>query len=101
GHDLSGATGVSFGSKPAATFPIVSDGEITAVSPPGAVGTVHVRVATPGGQSAGTAADQFTYTACVVPKLKGKRLKAARRALRKADCRLGKVSPTGQRTGKV
>ena len=55
------------------------------------------------------AADKFTFTAnstvnavCVVPKLKSKKLKRARKALKRADCRLGKVKPKGQqRTGKV
>lgn len=38
---------------------------------------------------------------CVVPKLKGKKLKAAKKALKAADCRLGRVRPKGQKTGKV
>ena len=45
------------------------------------------------------AADSFTYTACVVPKVKGKRLRAGKRKLRRADCKLGKVK--GPRSGKV
>jgi hypothetical protein len=40
-------------------------------------------------------------TQCVVPKLKGKTLKAAKKALKAADCRLGTVRPKGQKTGKV
>ncbi|HEY3550369.1 MAG TPA: PASTA domain-containing protein [Gaiellaceae bacterium] len=42
--------------------------------------------------------------ACIVPKLKGKTLKAAKRALRKAHCRAGKVShkySRHERKGKV
>jgi hypothetical protein len=38
---------------------------------------------------------------CVVPKLKGKKLKATKRALRNADCRLGKVLPKGHQAGRV
>jgi hypothetical protein len=38
---------------------------------------------------------------CVVPNLKGKTLKAAKRALKKASCTLGKVTPKGQTTGTV
>jgi beta-lactam-binding protein with PASTA domain len=51
-----------------------------------------------------TQADQFTYTACTVPKLKGKKLKAAKKALAKADCKLGKVKKlkgATTKTGKV
>jgi beta-lactam-binding protein with PASTA domain len=38
---------------------------------------------------------------CVVPNLKGKTLKKAEKALKAADCKLGKVKPKGQKTGKV
>jgi hypothetical protein len=76
--------------------------QITAVSPPGAApGVVAVQVTTSGGKSATVAADAFTYTACVVPRLKGKSLKNARKALRRADCQLGKVKPKGHTTGHV
>jgi hypothetical protein len=40
---------------------IISDTQLTAVSPPG-VGTVDITVTTPGGTSASSTADQFTYT---------------------------------------
>jgi beta-lactam-binding protein with PASTA domain len=49
-----------------------------------------------------TSASRFTFDkVCIVPKLKGKKLKGAKKALQKADCRLGKVRPKGQTTGKV
>lgn len=38
---------------------------------------------------------------CVVPNLKGKTLKAAKKALKAASCRLGKVRPKGHTGGKV
>lgn len=38
---------------------------------------------------------------CVVPRLKGKTLKAAKKALKASSCTLGKVSPHGQTTGTV
>lgn len=38
---------------------------------------------------------------CVVPKLKGKTLRAARTALKHASCALGKVRPKGQTKGRV
>lgn len=39
-----------------------------------------------------TGADaSFKTPACIVPKLKGKKVKAARKALRKANCKVGKV----------
>jgi len=51
-----------------------------------------------------TSPQQFTYTACVVPKLNGKKLKAAKKALAKAECKLGKVKKlkgATTKTGKV
>jgi hypothetical protein len=93
GSDFSGATAVSFGGVPAALFPVQSDSSLTAVVPkttkPGAVA---VTVTTLGGTSA---AVPFTYTACVVPKVKGKTLKAAKKALRKANCKPGSVRGKG------
>jgi hypothetical protein len=101
GHDLSGATDVRFGGA-AAGFTAVSDSLIDAVSPPGGAGAVDITVTTPGGTSAAVAADRFTYaappaaTACVVPRLKGRKLEAARRALKRAGCKLGKVKGRGR-----
>ncbi len=63
GTGLTGATAVAFGSTPAASFKVVSDTEITAVSPAGISGPVDVEVTTPSGTSAAVAADQFSYRA--------------------------------------
>src|SRR5487761_922230 len=62
GTNLSGATAVKFGTTTATVSadPVTS---ITATSPSGSAGTVNVRVTTPGGTSAITTADQFTYVA--------------------------------------
>jgi hypothetical protein len=62
GSGFTGATGVRFGAKAAKSFTVVSDTEITAVSPTHAAGTVGVRVTTPGGVSPAVPADQYTYT---------------------------------------
>jgi hypothetical protein len=60
GTGLAGATSVSFGG---AAAKIITDSatQITVTSPPGNNGTVDITVTTPGGTSAITAADQFTY----------------------------------------
>ena len=51
---------------------------------------------------AGLAAPAATTKRCVVPRLKGKTVKAARKALRKANCKLGKVTRRGRgRPGRV
>jgi hypothetical protein len=92
GHDFTGASSVKFGALPAAAFTVESERNISAVAPPTVTpGNVDITVTTPAGASPAVAADRFTYVACVVPKLKGKTLKAAKKKLNRAMCKLGKV----------
>ncbi|MEV6984616.1 IPT/TIG domain-containing protein [Sphaerisporangium sp. NPDC051017] len=61
GADLTGATAVVFGDT-AASFTVDSDTQITATSPATtAAGAVDVKVTTPGGTTATTNDDKFTY----------------------------------------
>jgi mannan endo-1,4-beta-mannosidase len=60
GADLTGAQAVYFGSNPSSDFTVTSPTSITAVAPVGA-GTVDVRVQMPGGTTAASSADHFTY----------------------------------------
>lgn len=66
GSGFTGALSVAFGVVPALSFSVDSDTQITATSPPG-VGTQDVRVLTPGGLSAASGADQFTYETPSLP----------------------------------
>ena len=69
GTSFTGATTVDFGAgNPATTFAINNDTTVTAIAPSG-TGTVDVTVTTPGGTSATSAADQFTYTTGTSPYL--------------------------------
>ena len=63
GTNFTGATAVVFGSTSATGFTVNSATQITATAPAGSAGTVDVTVTTPGGTSATSAADQFTYVA--------------------------------------
>ena len=60
GANFTGATVVRFGSN-AATFTVNSATQIAANSPAGSAGTVDVTVTTPGGTSATSASDKFSY----------------------------------------
>jgi hypothetical protein len=65
GTGLTGATAVSFGLSAGTQVTVVSDTEVTAVSPGGSAGAVGVTVTTPGGTSSLTPPDSdqdFTYT---------------------------------------
>jgi hypothetical protein len=100
GESLTGTSEVKFGTLPAATYTVDSDTEITAVSPKSkTAGFVDVTVKSAAGTSPVVRADRFNYEACVVPKLKGQKLSAAKKALKRADCKLGKVK--GPEKGKV
>jgi len=63
GASFEGATSVAFGTKSATHFTVTSPSSITAVAPPGALGTVNVTVTTAAGTSAPGSADLFTYVA--------------------------------------
>ncbi len=64
GANLTGATAVHFGSVAATTFKVAPDGtSMTATTPAGPSGPVHVTVTTPQGTSAQGPADLFTYQA--------------------------------------
>jgi IPT/TIG domain len=61
GSGFTGATEVDFGGEKAPRMTVDSDSEITATSPSGPSGPVHVTVVTPKGTSATSPADQFRY----------------------------------------
>jgi outer membrane protein assembly factor BamB len=61
GSGLSGATGIRFGSTAGKNLKVLSDNVVTAVSPPGAVGTVVITVQTPSGRTTFNPDASFTY----------------------------------------
>ncbi len=62
GTNFTGATQVKFGANPGTGLVVESSIKIKITAPAG-TGTVDVRVVTPGGESANTAADNYTYVA--------------------------------------
>ncbi len=102
GTDFANVKSVSFGSTPAQSYGVGSAGQITAIAPAAAgPGPVNVSVTTIAGTTATSAASQFTYTACVVPKVQGKSLKASRKTLLAAGCALGSVKGHKSKSAKV
>ncbi|UPK45953.1 S-layer homology domain-containing protein [Paenibacillus pabuli] len=61
GTNLTDATAVMFGATEAMSYTVNSATQITAIAPEGSAGTVDVTVTTPGGTSAISAANQFTW----------------------------------------
>ena len=61
GTDLALANAVWFGGTRAANLHVISSSELTVSAPANDAGRVHVRVRTPGGTSAKTSADRYTY----------------------------------------
>jgi PASTA domain/IPT/TIG domain len=100
GANFAEVKGVSFGSVPASSFAVDSEGQITAVAPPSAtLAKVNILVTTIAGTA--TSAAQFSYEGCTVPKLKGKKLKGSKKRVRKAGCKVGKVKKRGDATAKT
>lgn len=98
GTNFASVTGVSFGSVPVA-FTVNSEGQITTTAPPSAtLSAVPVTVTTAAGSA--TSAQTFAYKGCTVPQLKGKKLKAAKKKISKADCKLSKVKKLHGATAK-
>ena len=84
GTDIGSATSVEFGGIPVAFTP-QSESQIRATAPGGRLGPTSVTVTTVAGTSAPSS---FTTIACVVPKLKGKTVKQARKRLKRTWCSL-------------
>jgi hypothetical protein len=110
GTDFEGATAVKFGSIPAPSFTVNSEGQIVAVAPPAAAGAVNLSVSTIAGTA--TSTQPFTYSSpappptpsssdCVVPNLHGRKLRAAKKRIRKADCKLGTIKEVDGVTAKT
>jgi len=102
GTNFTAASAVKFDSTTATGFTVESDTKITAIAPPSTtVGRVDVTVTTLAGTSTTAKGDQFTYEGCVVPKLRGKKLKSAKKALRRADCKVGTIKHRKGKRGRV
>jgi len=98
GSNFAEVKGVSFGAAAAAGFSVASEGQITATAPASkSIIAVPITVTTAAGTA--TSTQTFTYEGCKVPKLKGKKLKASKKKLKKADCRTGKVKKRKGATG--
>ncbi|HEY8588745.1 MAG TPA: IPT/TIG domain-containing protein, partial [Naasia sp.] len=115
GENLGDVSAVLFGDVPAPWFVVESHDRLRAAAPAHAAGPVHLGVVTPEGVSEPTAASVVTFVAplapivpippvglppsddtesesrCVVPDLEDRTARRARRALRRAGCRLGDV----------
>jgi IPT/TIG domain-containing protein/PASTA domain-containing protein len=105
GKNFANASALKFGLTPAAGFTVDSDEEITATVPKGTrPGKVDVTVTTLAGENANTRFDDYVYRACVVPALRNKTLKKAKKLLRRRGCKLGhvkKVNAPAKKVGKV
>jgi hypothetical protein len=100
GANFASVTGVAFGSVPAAGFTVDSEGQITAESPVSkSLAPVPLIVTTAAGMT--TSVQTFAYLGCKVPSVAGRKLKAAKKKIRKAHCVLRKVKTRGDATAKT
>ncbi len=102
GTNLGGASAVKFGDLAATSFKAESETQITAIAPATRkVGPVEVTATTLAGTSPEVNDDRFFYEGCVVPKLKGKKVRAAKKAIGRGNCKLGKITRRHGKPGKV
>jgi hypothetical protein len=81
---------VSFGARPAASFAVKSPNLIQAVAPKMPRGVnVRIHVTSPGGTA--TANRDFTFIGCHVPRVRGAKVRRARRTIVEAGCKVGQV----------
>ena len=107
GTNFTGATAVDFGTGQAGTnVTVVSSSEITVNAPAESAATVDVTVTTPGGTSATSSADHFTYTAVptvtvVSPTLRSRRWRHQRHRSRVPTWRTRTAVKFGTTAGTV
>lgn len=108
GTELEGASAVKFGTTSATAFTVNSETQITAFAPAG-TGNVPVSITTPAGTATGPQAFSYVSAApapvavpptCKVPKLSGRTLKSAKKRIRAAECRVGKLTKRHGATAK-
>ena len=103
GTDFTRVSGVSFGSLPASRYTVHSENQIVATAPP-AIGKENAPITITTIAGSATFPQPFSYRGCLVPKLKGVKLKGAKKRLRDAECLPGKVrraQGVGANTGRV
>jgi hypothetical protein len=90
GHNFEEVSAVTFGGVPAASFTVNSESQITAIAPRGStLAEIPAAITTPAGTA--TTPSRLAYSGCVVPKLAGKKLAAAKGLIKAAGCAPGKV----------
>ena len=100
GTNFTEVKGVSFGAVPAQSYTVNSESVITAVAPAStSLTTASITVTTVAGTA--TSAQGFAYRGCKVPSLLGAKLKGAKKRVRKAGCKVGKVHKQNGVTAKT
>lgn len=91
GNHFEAVLAVMFGGVAAPRFTVSDEHHLTAIAPPGrTLGEINAEVITAAGTA--TAPSRFSYSGCLVPKLAGKPLAAAKKQLANGGCKLGKVA---------
>jgi hypothetical protein len=100
GADFEEATSVMFGEFSAQSFSVNSPSQINAVSPPSeSLAKVPITVVTPGGST--TSSGEFTYRGCVVPDIRHRQLRVARKLIKVHRCSMGHIRKRGPAKSKL
>lgn len=104
GTNFSDVRSVKFGTHYAKKLTVDSEEQITAYAPSTFTLEKKLPVSVTTGAGVATSTQTYSYIGCKVPSLANKKLKPAKKALKKAGCKLGKVTlryDATARTGKV
>lgn len=104
GANFADVRSVRFGESYAKSFAVESEEQITAYAPSALKLEKNLPLSVTTGAGVATSAQTYSYIGCKVPSVTGKKLKPARRILKRAGCKLGKVTKVEgatARTGRV
>ncbi len=104
GSNFAEVRSVKFGEHYAKRFTVGSEEQITAFAPSTTKLEKNLPLSVTTGAGVATSAQTYSYIGCKVPSVSSKKLKPAKRALKKAGCKLGKVTKVEGatvRTGRV
>jgi hypothetical protein len=92
GANFAEVRSVKFGTSYAKSFTVDSEVQITASAPSVFKLEKNLPLSVTTAAGIATSAQTYSYVGCKVPSVSGKKLKPAKRALKRAGCKLGKVT---------
>jgi len=101
GANFAEVRSVKFGEHYAKSFTVDSEEQITAIAPSTFKLEKKLPLSVTTAAGVATSAQTYSYVGCKVPSVAGKKLRPAKRTLRRAGCKLGRVTKLGDATART